>query len=598
MPLKSLLYLISVLFITQTSFAQIEYFVEVNPTTGEFEIINNIPNVNWIQVSPTNTSFDENAGHYIFKGENFDGTNYLYSIDAITGDIVYNPSYPEFDNEFDNLGTFNMDRNNSILYALHWNDAEQTEYFVTVDRINGTFNIISEIENIIGISIFPDYRAFNEDLNHFTFGGADSFGNTSIYTLDAATGNVVASPAFPTLDYLDNITALQYDRQTQTYYAIHWDNSEQTEYLVSFNPLDATFQVLYPIPGVMYISTSPNYFAFNENLGHYIFRGGDADQLLYSVNVNTGEVVSNPIFPVLDDPLDNVIELQYDNVGDKLYALHWDIYAQQQIVAIDDVVTIQGECLEHNVPVLNNDDLLNADNITITLTNNPLNGTASIDETLNEIVIIIEDIQMDLPIFTYEICDETGTCAEAEITFIEEACPSPEPPVEVSSSTIQNQLINLNFDASYLPTNTVTTSFYGSLTIINDTTIQYQPANNFIGTDSWISQEIFVSECCGTWPTSGINIFIEVMADTTMVSVPTNIGLQFEIGPNPFNNQIKIKNIFEKDYKIQLFDLRGRLIAQSNAKQKLADLNHLAPSMYLLKLEAKGETYYKKMLKQ
>jgi len=581
-----------------SSVAQIEYFVEINESTGDFTIINDIPNVNFIQTGPVNTSFDENAGHYIFKGTNFDETEYLYSIDAISGDIVYNPSYPVFANALDNLAAFQMDRNNSILYGLHWNNADQTEYFVTVDRINGTFNIISELPGVNFVALLPDYKAFNEDLNYFTFGGTDANSNNFIYTVDASTGTIIASPPFPTLDNLDNIQSLQYDRVNQTYYALYWDNSEQTEYLISFDPINATFNILYPIPGVQYISSLPNYTSFNESEGHYIFRGGTQEQLLFSVNVNTGAVVYNPIFPVLNNPMDNVIELMYDNIGNKLYGLHWSNTVQPQIAAADDEFTVQGECLAFTISVIDNDELQNADEIAITITNNPDNGTATVDESTNEILIMIDDINMVLPVFTYEICVENGFCDEAEISFMELACPSPEPPLEIMGEVLQGQILELNIDASQIPSEIVTTSFDGSLTVINDSIIHYQSATDFIGTDSWISQEIFVSECCGTWPTGGISIFIEVLNDTSLVSISTTEINQFEIGPNPFLNEIEIKNIIESDYKIQLYDLIGRLVAESNSEFKLTNLDHLLPAIYLLKIEIGDDTYFKKLVKQ
>ena len=42
------------------------------------------------------------------------------------------------------------------------------------------------------------------------------------------------------------------------------------------------------------------------------------------MDVINGNIVSNPPFPVLADPDDNVVELQFDNASGSLYALHWE----------------------------------------------------------------------------------------------------------------------------------------------------------------------------------------------------------------------------------------------------------------------------------
>ncbi|MBI3233466.1 MAG: T9SS type A sorting domain-containing protein, partial [Bacteroidetes bacterium] len=65
----------------------------------------------------------------------------------------------------------------------------------------------------------------------------------------------------------------------------------------------------------------------DSNSHHFIFSGGvNNNWKLFSVDTQTGQVISNPVFPVLSDPNDNLIELQFDNTSNILYGLHWDNY--------------------------------------------------------------------------------------------------------------------------------------------------------------------------------------------------------------------------------------------------------------------------------
>jgi hypothetical protein len=127
----------------------------------------------------------------------------------------------------------------------------------------------------------------------------------------------------------DNIIQLQYDNVTQALYALHWNHIDSMEYLVSINPATGAMTIIDSIPGVQYICSMPNYNTFDETNHRYVFQGGDATghTRLYSVNVLTGNVDYSPSFPVLPNPGDNVIELEYDNASAILYALNWDTKA-------------------------------------------------------------------------------------------------------------------------------------------------------------------------------------------------------------------------------------------------------------------------------
>jgi len=94
-----------------------EFLAEVNPTTGTFIDINSIPGVAWIQGGFT--TFDDYNKRYLFRGGDNSGNWYLYSIDAVTGNIFCNPIFPTFSGN-DNISMPQMDSLTGVMYAIHW----------------------------------------------------------------------------------------------------------------------------------------------------------------------------------------------------------------------------------------------------------------------------------------------------------------------------------------------------------------------------------------------------------------------------------------------------------------------------------------------
>jgi len=765
----------------------IEFFIEIDQSTGEFTKINEVTEVASVTILPDYTTFDEVSNQYIFRGTANNNEVKLYTLNAETGSIVYNPPFPDFPDPSDNIRAFIINRNTGTLYGLYRDNSQQSVYLSYIDRVFGTNNNLYEIEGAVSANTLPDFNAFNENLNYISFGGTDVNEIPRIYTIDLYTTELVASPQTPILPFSDYIEGMQYDRNTQKYYALYWDDSEQTMYLIDINPLNANFEILFPIADVQTITCLPNFICFDETNGQYIFRGGDNNQKLYTVSVNTGEVIYNPIFPILDDPNDNIKQLMYDNVGQKLYASHWDavvestepnnpptavndefevytncqiafnilendydedgdefsivyfsngtsnIYAEiqfnsstgemaitpyenfdsdtmyynicdnynlcdtgfivltnvecslpqdgcieniievnynqpiefsyenafavdnsttinngtltainnntlqyqpaegfvgyddfpctleltdcctydgfqgiylnvnaqidsTQIIAENDLLIVQGECTEYNIAVLEN-DIFNQENYDLSIIEISSSIEANINNQTNEILIFIENQLYESQYLIYEICDSTGLCETATLEIIEESCPTPEPPISIDATTSNNQTIDLIMDASALPYYTVSTSFNGTLTVLNDTTVQYQAATGFIGTDSWISQELYVSECCGTWLTGGISIVVEV-TEATFVGLNEMNDELIQVGPNPFFNEIKVSSYSNELFNLMLYDLIGNLIISSNQNNYLNKLEDLPSSMYVLKIETEKESMFKKLFKQ
>ncbi len=124
------LILVFYIFIYSSGFiyAQTEYFVKVNPTSGNYTKVKSIPGVRWIQVMPSCLTFDENNQVYFFKADDSTRKFCLYSIDARNGNIISKPVFPILTNPKDNVIELQYDNNTKKLYGLHWKDSLKTEF--------------------------------------------------------------------------------------------------------------------------------------------------------------------------------------------------------------------------------------------------------------------------------------------------------------------------------------------------------------------------------------------------------------------------------------------------------------------------------------
>ena len=307
--------------INQLSYGQREFLVTVNPGTGDFTLVDSLDGVRWIWTGFS--TFDQQNHQYIFIGADVNHVSYLYTVNAANGDILSSPLFPALDDQDDNIVELAFDGGLNKLFGLHWDNSEQQEYLVSINIDNGVYTKIDTIPNIQSIAIGS---SMCDPVNHRYFFRGQTWDNVwHNYVINSETGAIVADPDYVGLmDESDNISYRCYDYVLGKVYALHWDNSAQTEYLVSVDLFTGVFETVSEIPGVHWIVSLPTYDSDNHV---FIFRGaGESMQTeqLISVNTQSGQVISSPSFPNLPDPNDNIIELHYDDSTNQLFALHWD----------------------------------------------------------------------------------------------------------------------------------------------------------------------------------------------------------------------------------------------------------------------------------
>ena len=215
----------------------------------------------------------------------------------------------------------------------------QVEYIVTVDPTTGVHTKIDSIQGVKWITLF-NYSTFDKINGRFIFRGGDAGSNWALYTIDVTTGNIIYNPPFPVLvNSADNIIELEFDNSSGMLYALHWDATLQKEFLISIDQVTGSYTKIDSIPGVKWIA-GWNYSTYDHVNGRYIFRGADAamNWALYSIDVSTGSIISNPTFPQVNVP-DVITGLEYDNSSGNLYGLLWDDSLQTEFFITVDQTT-------------------------------------------------------------------------------------------------------------------------------------------------------------------------------------------------------------------------------------------------------------------
>jgi len=298
--------------------AQVEFLVTVDEQTGVHTKIDSIEGVKWITVAPDFTFIDEKNELFVFRGGDKDFNWALYSVDIHTGNILAAPSIPILEDPQDNLIGLQIDHSTGKLFALHWDASEMQEYLVTVNRETGVHSIVAPIP---GVEFIAGGSMYDSQNSRYIFIGIEA-GITYIYTLSTADGNLEYKTLFPQLDEEDNIINMNYDNVSGKLIGLHWDASEQQEYLVSVSLDESEVHIIKEIPGVKYIG----YAFYDQSKRRYMMLGSadGTNQSLMTLDVESGDLLHQTDFPVDLDPSDNVINMVMNNTTNTIYGLHWD----------------------------------------------------------------------------------------------------------------------------------------------------------------------------------------------------------------------------------------------------------------------------------
>ncbi len=206
-------------------------------------------------------------------------------------------------------------------YALHWDLNENKEFITSLDPLTGE---VIKLEFIPEVNFIQHgFSAINADQGLYYFHGIDDQFNGKLYSISLKNGEVLNAVNFPPADMNGNIIEMHYHPFDGLLYALHWDALEEMEYFVSINPINGDVTKIQNLNGVQQIQS--DYSALNYQSDLYYFIGVDADFLyrLYTIDVNSGDILNDPVFPS-NNINGGVNELEVDVNQGKLYSLHYD----------------------------------------------------------------------------------------------------------------------------------------------------------------------------------------------------------------------------------------------------------------------------------
>ena len=329
-------------FLHFTVIAQTEYLVNVDESSGSYKSLSSIPDVMFVIVAPNCTTFDEKNERYIFVGSPDNVTWSLYSLDAKSGQIITKAPYAAFANG-SNLIELQFGNSTNMLYGLHWDNTANLEYLVTIDLATGAYHSICSLSEVTGVNSHS--TAFDDDHNLFMFIGSDTNGNLNLYSVSVLTGVIV------TKSNVGNLSCIQYDNTGNNLYGLY--NESGNWYFVLVNSMTGTIIKLSALTDVQGIISEGATLDEKKHQFKFVANDLTSAAFLYTIDALTGNIKYKvPANLTNNANEDNVISYRYDNVNDKLCALHWEAHTVIPIPFTftlgNDTTLCSGQTLHYN----------------------------------------------------------------------------------------------------------------------------------------------------------------------------------------------------------------------------------------------------------
>jgi hypothetical protein len=196
-----------------------EYLAILDEITGEFSIVAEIPDVEYIGIGLT--AFDQINSRFIFTGIAGDVVR-LYTLDT-SGNILYNPIAPSGNGVSTWAHFFNNEE--QVIYCIYITDDGDSKYFATIEPSTAEVTTLFPLVGCGGFSF--GLSAYCELTNKYTFVGSDTEGDAALFVAD------LTSETYFLADYWlplimnagDNIIEFEYDQNSGILYALHWEVS-------------------------------------------------------------------------------------------------------------------------------------------------------------------------------------------------------------------------------------------------------------------------------------------------------------------------------------------------------------------------------------
>lgn len=285
--MKKLVFLFLFLHITLLSFSQIGRpyaiwedqvagvyrYVQLDANTGTKTNIAPIPGILGF-VAGNISCFNTANNYYHFAALSGSGLILLYTLDAFSGAVIYNPIMT------DNIIGIEYNCSNSTLYALRENS--NIYDIVSIDPVTGTATAVAPIGFLNG-HVGGSF-SLNTQLGHYSFIALTGSGYV-LKTFNIATGLSVSSVAFP-----DNVLGHKYSCFDNALYGL-WEDAGVYK-VERIDPIMGTHTTVGTLTGV-----TPGFVLESQSVdenGYYTFRGFDSlnNFALFTVDLSTAVITA------------------------------------------------------------------------------------------------------------------------------------------------------------------------------------------------------------------------------------------------------------------------------------------------------------------
>ena len=285
-----------------------EFITQLDPISGEVIKLDSIPSINMVQHGFSAINPDQ--GIYYFHGLDDGNSGKLYSLNLHDGSIQTAVDFPPADIN-GNLIEMHYHPFNGLLYALHWDNEEEMEYFVSINPQNGE---VIKIQSLVDVHLIQmDYSALDHLNDRYYFMGIDYNNDARLYTIDINTEAIIFDPLFSSNEINGGVNELEVNTGRGTLYSLHYDQVESMEYFVQINPETASITKLGSFPSIQFIQSG--FSAINTLKGEYYFYGIDenGDGVFHTVNIFSGEITNS--VDIYGDFNGGLKELQFPNIS-------------------------------------------------------------------------------------------------------------------------------------------------------------------------------------------------------------------------------------------------------------------------------------------
>lgn len=312
MKIYTLLF-VSVLM-TGISFAQGEFLVEIDRSNDSFSKIGPaIANVGWIYTNER--TFREDLGEYLFTSSQPDFR--LFSINSSNGIVENSPLLlgPKF------LSLFEFDQTSENLYCIEQDSQLNEKNLVLLDVMTGVVSSLGGV-SIQGSGIYQGFSSFDQTNQRFIFVAPSNSGDL-LYSIDVTNGTILFNPLL-NISSGETLINIDFHSATGILYGLLEDHNDDLFYLVTIDT--QTGAIVKLGNGTTLANDSGCSSTIDEQNQEYIILYESPSIGGYAVttfSLSSGNPISNSlILPYINN--DNLFGIEYDNVQQRLFSLHWE----------------------------------------------------------------------------------------------------------------------------------------------------------------------------------------------------------------------------------------------------------------------------------